>query len=124
MIVFDEDQNECVLDIAGVTDREEPLTVAVIYDLSDNPWARDLIEFTMELLLGGGFREIWPDFADMPNFNFNYEIYDSKNSEYETTRAYWNLRTKNGGRPPHGIIGARRSDDSIALARIGRSSIV
>lgn len=46
-----------------------------------------------------------------------YEIADSACRATYAARAYWNLRTRHGGKP-HGIVGCRCSSASIAVARI------
>jgi len=38
--------------------------------------------------------------------------------ETTTMRSYWKIRTENGNKPMHGVIGARCSGATMALSRI------
>jgi ABC-type branched-subunit amino acid transport system substrate-binding protein len=47
-----------------------------------------------------------------------YEIRNTECDETTAVRQYWELRSENQNVPPHGIIGARCSGVSVALARV------
>lgn len=96
-------------------------------------WGRELIEFCTELANGHGtidgiesnddyhdnttVVESWTNLTS-PTTRINMDIRDTKCDETAAARAYWNVRTDNNNRPSHGIVGARCSGASIALARL------
>jgi hypothetical protein len=93
---------------------EDPIHIAGIFDTSTYDWGEELFNFTIQ-----GIQNGWFDFLPPMSIpNITYSVDSAMCDETTATRAYWDVRTRNNGRPPHGIVGARCSGASISLARI------
>ena len=93
---------------------EDPnlITLAGIIDTTTYTWAPDIFHVTVSLLNQGEWNVLPPD------TRIEYQLGNSNCDETTAVRTYWNLRTMNGGKPMHGVVGARCSGASVSLARI------
>jgi ABC-type branched-subunit amino acid transport system substrate-binding protein len=102
----------------SIADDPNKLFLGGIIDTTAFTWIPDIFEYTVQLINQGGWRDdvlqgFGPDEGDL---KLSYAIGNSECSESAAVRRYWELRTQNQNIPPHGIIGARCSEASIALA--------
>jgi Receptor family ligand binding region len=106
------------LSVTGQTTTTDPntLLVAGIIDTTTFTWIPDIFDFTIQLINQGTWRDdilngFGPSDGDL---KLTYAIRNSACNETTAVRAYWDLRDD----APYGVIGARCSGATIALARI------
>jgi Receptor family ligand binding region len=105
--------SECLC-VASLSADDDPTVIrlAGILDTLTYDWSTDVFAATVQVI-NDGWWGVLP-----PGNRLEYDLVHEGNDETTATRQYWNLRTANGNKPMHGIIGARTSDASIALAHV------
>ena len=113
---FNSSTSKCsCLDPLGLSGHhKDVITLAGISGFNDDIyyWGPDIFEVTVNLMNEG-----WWDLLP-PATRVEYSIGNSMCDEGEAMKSYWNIRTSNGNMPVHGIVGARCSGASKALARL------
>lgn len=106
--------NECVCSESDVDEDPNTIHLAGIFDTTTYTWGPDIFNVTVRLINEGRWGVMSPDDGQ----KLTYTLKNANCDETTAVRAYWDVRTENGNRPPHGLIGARCSGASIQLARI------
>ncbi|CAB9504946.1 TCDD-inducible poly [ADP-ribose] polymerase [Seminavis robusta] len=88
------------------------IKLAGLFDTSNYVWGPDVFAVTVQLINQG-----WWDVLN-PGDRLEYDLRNTACDETTAVRSYWGLRSANGNKPMHGIIGARCSGASISLARV------
>jgi Receptor family ligand binding region len=94
----------------------ETIFLGGVIDLTGFDWAVDIFQVTVDLYNQGFF--VNNNESSINNRVLTYDLADSKCDETEAIRAYWRIRTDNGGIPPEGVVGTRCSGASESLARV------
>ena len=79
-------------------------------------WAEEIFAFTVDLL--NNHNDGWHDEIFDDGTVIEFEVANADCDETTAARAYWDLRIAKNGLPVHGVVGARCSGASIAIARI------
>jgi ABC-type branched-subunit amino acid transport system substrate-binding protein len=102
------------------------IRLAAHFDTGNHPWAPEMFDFIVGLLnnrTDGWFDDIFDtddgdDTYTNDNLRIEYDWADTYCDGTHAARAYWSIRSQHGGIPPMGIVGARCTDDSIAIATL------
>jgi poly [ADP-ribose] polymerase 10/14/15 len=100
---------------------DNSIYLAGIYDKDSFWWGEDIFEVTVKLYNEGFFdyeMNTGNQIMSRREYELYYQLADSNCDETQVIRAYWDLRTKNGGRPMDGVVGARCSGASLSLATV------
>ena len=97
-------------------EEEDPnvITLAGILDTTTYTWSPEIFEATVNFINQGGW-DVLPPFQNM---SVSHQLENGACDETTAARQYWKLRTRNGHRPMHGLLGARCSGASMTLARL------
>lgn len=98
----------------NITNNPNEILLAGLFDTSSFHWGAEIFEFTVHAINEGMMDMV----SVPPSAKVRYNIADSKCDEATAARAYWKIRTLNGGIPMHGIVGCRCSGASVSVARI------
>jgi Receptor family ligand binding region len=90
------------------------LTLAFIFDNSSFKWGERIVDYTMQML--NAKDDGWHDDILTDGTVLNWTYRNDNCDEGDAAYAYWDIRTELGGVPPHGIVGARCSSASLAVA--------
>jgi ABC-type branched-subunit amino acid transport system substrate-binding protein len=109
--------NECLCQNGPEDEDPNKIHIAGIFDTTTYYWGPDIFDLTVKLINEGWWDALDSNSNSNSNKYVEYTLLNSKCDETEAARAYWKVRTENGDKPPHGIIGARCSGASSTLAR-------
>jgi len=97
----------------GGTDNVNVIKLAGIFDTTEYDWSPDIFDITVELINRGW----WDALPNTLNYRLEYTLENSNCDETTAARSWWKTRTANGDQPVDGLVGARCSGATVALAR-------
>jgi hypothetical protein len=112
---FDSETDMCFCEIIEETENNSTAEVYIagLFDTESYDWGLEIFNFTVSLI--NNHTDGWNDDIFDDGTFLKWRIADTACDASAAARAYWGLRTENGGVPMHGIVGARCSGASIEL---------
>lgn len=106
----------CALQIRGLQDNTTSVFVPGLFDTLNFEWGEEIYEFTASLI--NDHTDGWHDNVLNDGTTLEWSVSDAACDATIAARQYWDIRTRNGGKKPHGVVGCRCSSASIAVATI------
>jgi hypothetical protein len=99
--------------IQETEDNSTEVYIAGLIDTESYDWALEIFNFTVSLI--NNHTDGWNDDIFDDGTFLKWRVANTGCDASVAAKAYWDLRTENGGVPMHGIVGARCSSASIGL---------
>jgi hypothetical protein len=112
---FDYETDMCNCEIIEETANSsiKEVYIAGLFDTESYYWGPEIFNFTVSLI--NNHTNGWNDEIFDDETFLKWRVANTACDASVAARAYWGLRTENGGVPMHGIVGARCSGASIEL---------
>lgn len=84
----------------ATTDDPNVIELAGVFDITAYDWGPDVFEVAVQFINEGRWGNLLP-----PGTRVEYSLEDTDCDQTTAVRSYWKIRTENGDRPPHGVVG-------------------